>query len=228
MQFFPESLLDSFPFMRFVTDCGPVHTHRFWEMAVFLNGKAYNNETDGKRVKCPPLYCTIFRPNIDCHFVEHSSASEFAHVDIYISNKKMRNICDMIKTDDGTPFIDVLLNSKTIPQFFLSQQTVTLIQASLNKQDFWPQTTDRDNLHSSIIFLILSEYYSSLKNNQLEQSDVVNRVINLLKEPSNFTKRLDEILKPLPFSRTYINQEFKKQTNSTLVSYFFLTRIKPY
>lgn len=220
MHFFSESLLNSFPLMRYVTDCGPMHSHRFFEIAVFVNEHAYNNALNGNRIKCPPLYCMIFRPKIDSHYVEHENSDEFAHIDIYVSNKKMQNICNMIKTEDGTPFMDLLMKSEQIPQFFLSQQAVSLIQNSLYVQDFWPITTEKDNIHSSIIFLILSEYYSNLMKREQNQTDLINQISNLLKKPDNFSHNLDSILKQLPFSRTYINQEFKKQTGYTLIEYF--------
>ena len=186
MRYFSEKLFDSFPLMRFITDCGPMHYHKFWEMAVFLNGKSYNHEPSGKKTKCPPCYCMIYRPNIDSHYVEHDASAEFAHIDIYISNKKMQEICSMIKTDDGTPFIDVLMKSEQIPQFFLSEQAVSFIKNSLCLHDYWPVTTKIDNSHSSIIFLILSEYYSSLKSLQHEQSNITYQIVNLLKNPDNF------------------------------------------
>ena len=219
MRYFSEKLFDSFPLIRCITDCGAMHYHKFWEIAVFLNGKSYNHEPNGKKTKCLPCYCMIFRPNIDSHYVEHDSAN-LAHIDIYISNEKMQNICNILKTEDGTPFIDLLMNSSEIPQFYLSEQTVALIQDSLCLHDFWPVTTIIDNDHSSIILLILSEYYSNLKSQPHEQSDLIYQIVNLLKNPDNFTKNLDDILKQVPFSRTHINQEFKKVTNSTLIAYF--------
>lgn len=225
MQYFPEKMLTSFPLMRLVTDCGPMHSHNFWEIAVFLRGKAYNNNLDKEKISCPPNTCLILRPEIDYHYVEHDSAPDFAHIDIYVTKEKMQNVCSMIKTDDGTPFIDILMKSEQNPQFSLSTQTVALIENALFEENFYPQTAAVNNIHSSIIFLILSEYFSQLANPKNKQIELIYQVFRLLKDPNNFTKRLDEIIKQIPFSRTYINQEFKKATNSTLVEYFSLQKI---
>ena len=219
MVVFPESLVNSIPKALLVAGDSPMHSHKFWEFAIFLFGKSYNYEPNGKKTTCEPLTCMIFRPDKDCHHIRHEIHRSLAHIDIYVSKSKMEEICSLIETENGTPILELLNNSKNTPKFALSKETFSFIQKIVHAKDFSQNTAEINNLHSSIILLILSEYYLSTKQG-LQQSDMIEQIVSLLKNPDNFTYRLDNLLKQVPFSRTHINNEFKKQLGITPIAFF--------
>ena len=218
MLHYSAEYINKIPYCLYITGSCPMHTHGYWEIALFLRGLSYNHTPDNK-IQCPPNYCIIFRPHKDAHFITHESGIIDAHLDIYISDEKLQEICNGFKTENATSLYNLLLNNASTPAFLLSTKATTYINELLSNYDFTKKYPEMENVHSLIITIILNEYFHSLTTNST-QPNIINEVTNLLRDPNNYCSRLEDLLKQIPYSRTYINREFKKYINKTPIEFF--------
>ena len=223
MVYYSGTLIKNTPYCLYITGAAPMHRHEYWEIAIFLKGISYNH-TPGGKIKCPPGTCIILRPNKDCHSITHEPGCIKAHLDLYISDKKMKSICSQLKSGEEISMYEMLMRGDKSPAFLLSKNAIAYIQELLSKQDFITRSPEMDNTHSSIITIILNEYHISLSNVN-EPSEMIKQVIDLLTDPNNYCARLDELLKQVNYSRTYINREFKKFTGKTPIAFFDFHKI---
>ena len=216
---YSSELLKNTPYCLYITGASPMHSHGYWEIAIFLKGLSYNHLPKNEKIQCPPGTCIIFRPEKDYHYITHEEGTLQAHLDVYISDEKMQTFCKTLNTGNEVSFYDLLLQEEKFPQFFLSNNAITYISELLSKQDFITKSPEMDNTHFLIVTMILSEYFNSLSKIS-EPSATVKKVIDLLLDHHNYDIRLEDLLKKIPYSRTYLNREFKKYTNKTPISFF--------
>lgn len=221
---YSDDLMKITPYCLYITGASPLHKHKYWEIAIFLKGISFNHTPKNKKTKCPPGTCLILRPNKDCHMITHEKGCVKAHLDLYISDDKMKKICETLNTDDRVSLYNLLVQRDDSPSFFLSKSATNYIQELLSKHDFITKSPEMDNIHTTIITMILCEYFISLSKTT-EPSDMVKNVIDLLNDPANYCTRLEDLLKQVPYSRTYINREFKKYTEKTPIAFFDYQKI---
>ena len=216
---YSSALLKNTPYCLYITGASPMHSHGYWEIAIFLKGLSYNYLPKNKKEQCPPGTCIIFRPEKDYHFITHEKGTLQAHLDVYISDEKMQEVCKSLNTGNEVSFYNLLLQGEKSPTFFLSNSAIVYINELLSKQDFITKSPEMDNTHLMIVTMILGEYFNSLSKIS-EPSPMIKKIIDLLLDHNNYDVRLEDLLKKIPYSRTYLNREFKKYTNKTPIAFF--------
>ena len=215
---YSTALLKNTPYCLYITGASSMHSHGYWEIAIFLKGLSHNY-TPQEKMQCPPGNCIILRPNKDFHYITHEAGIVNAHLDIYISDEKMQQICNSLTTKNRDSFYKFLLEEENSPMFFLSNTAIAYINELLSKRDFITKSPEMENTHSLIVSIVLSEYFNSLSKIN-EPSLMAKKVIDLLIDPNNFCTRLEDLLSKIPYSRTYINREFKRYANKAPIAFF--------
>ena len=126
MLHFSSAFVKTAPYALYITDAPAMHSHGYWEIAIFLKGLSYNHTPDEK-IQCPPGTCMIFRPSKDFHYITHEAGLIGGHLDVYISERKMHSICHSLNSKNESSLYDLLLQGEKTPTFFLSSNAITYI-----------------------------------------------------------------------------------------------------
>lgn len=196
------------------------HSHYFWEIAITLKGE-YTNCFDSGAIKLEPDTMIVIRPD-DTHYINNLTA---IYRDIYISDKKMREMCDAI-----SPSLYRELKSPVAPPYIkIDKSHINSCETTARlitefRSDY--QTEQIEPLHNILIFKALSAYFEA-KNTSLNVKipqwllDMVSKLnitadYTLLQEPF---ASLSTLIDQTGYSHGHVCREFKKYFNCTPIQY---------
>ena len=191
-----------------------LHRHTFFEITLILRGTAASviNSQQAKQLSAGDLI--LLRP-CDCHSIQPQT-KDYEHLDIYISEEKMRRICATIS--DG--FYEEIMAPDMELNHRFSQIETSLIEkktAVFTRNAGAPDAAPLlDSIHTSIIMQILGEI---MVQRLPASSSIPLWLSNLYLHLSSFhyvSYSVDEIVKTTGYSHSYVCQMFKKTYNTTL------------
>lgn len=193
------------------------HNHKFWEICLVLKGRG----THHFLTHTEPMYAGtmwLLRPH-DVHMIEplapsSSSASSYAHRDIYVEEDTMKRILNGY----GEGFYDTLLNAEKPLSSLLSLSDVAHIEKIINEFSLIDRPFEfmHSVITSHVIACALEQNNISTKK---ETPAWLNNLLDKLNTLDFLVQPMKEIISSIGYSQEYICREFKKYTGTTLSKY---------
>lgn len=196
------------------------HMHTSFEILIQLKGQILNTVNESSR-KLIAGNVVFMRPN-DWHTIEVLPNETHLHRDIYISNEKMRKICDFL---EPTLFKELTESSDPI-YFDISANKIQILESKLvlfneKKSD----SLDQESLHTCIIFELLSDYIYYRTYNELSYPTWLQKFLTYVNTPDIMSLKISDLTKFTGYSREHLGREFKKYIGQTLESYMTELRL---
>ncbi len=204
--------------------CAPLHVHNDWEIMVVSEGTVSNlinkvtyNSISGSVYILPPKSTHSF-----------TSSSSHIHWDIYCEDATMKRLCDDIRPD----LYDSLFSN--IAHFTLPHDELTPLIKNLKRiHNFYPPLVLDEQKHYSTLRAFTNSIISFLLNYHevlsIEEDTSIPswllQFVDMLQQPENFSKRIQEIAKFSNYSYPQLARLFKKYFKSSLLNFVIRLRL---
>lgn len=199
------------------------HIHEFWEITYTVSGKLTNFVNERAMVCDPFTQFLIMKPG-DIHKIKPDNGNfspyeaKFYHRDIYVTDEKMRSICNELSPD----LYEELL-TRTDPVYVtLRNNILECLEVSLNlfnsvEQCSVSTATLLPSIHTSIVATLLGLYIENkvLRNKQFPKW--IEDFFKKLNTEEFLTKNVTDIVAEFSYSHSYICRSFKKYVGKTMV-----------
>lgn len=196
------------------------HLHTSFEILILLSGKIENTVNESVRTLMP-CDVVIMRPG-DWHTISLPPNVSHLHRDIYISEQKMREICNFLATD---LFHEITQSSEPI-YFSIDAARMQILENKLllfNIKNF--DSMDYESFHTCIVCDILSDYTEYKIAHARNHPDWLQNLLSYLNNPQNLSLKTNDLAKLTNYRREHLSREFKKYIGKTLEAYITELRI---
>lgn len=204
---------------RFLTN---THSHTFWEITYTLFSQLATQVINGHSVEIGSNEFLIIRP-FDTHELIRSGKTVVKDRNIFVSEEKMRKICDSI---DGNLYKRLSTGSEPIVCPF-PQHTVEVLEGRLNLFGNFKDGNEAvlESIHSTIVAYLLGLYIESTLNIPKSYPAWLQELLNNLRDPQFANQSVSDIVKTTNYSHGWVCKNFKKITGQSIVNYILDRRL---
>lgn len=194
------------------------HSHFFWEFTYVISGELVNS-VNSKRFETKALSEVLLIKPGDTHQIinELQNQPTQYHRDIYVSSEKMKKICNFLDEN----LYNTLLNSSEI---VLKTETHFLesLEYSLTffarKGLMCPELIDiLEQIHTTAVFQLLGVFIKNRSHIPANYPQWINDFFESIKTEQGLCTPINDLIKNIPYSHSYICREFKKHVGKTMV-----------
>lgn len=219
---YTEAQTQNSPYTNYVqSPSNELHNHTYWEFFVALSGNG-TQTLNGKTIPLSPGNVFLLRPLKDNHFFTLVKDKEsYRHRDVYIADSDMKTYCDII----SPTLYDELLNSPNAISFNISSSMYKYVEEILSLPNVASSKMlqIQKNVHFAVAINLLTTYETTKL--PTVQPVWLDKFVEDLKNPENFTVSIEKLTAKIPYSHGYICKEFKKNMNQTIINFFNLQKI---
>ena len=199
------------------------HAHEFWEITYTISGSLTNYVND-RPIPCNPYTQFLIMKPGDVHAIKpdngdaSSYESKYYHRDIYVTDEKMRSVCNAISPD-----LYAVLLSQTDPVCVPVQNSILeCLEGTLNMFNSFEQCAASSaeffpGIHASIIATLLGLYLEKKIRRPQQFPKWIEDFFKKLNTEEFLTRDVSEIVNELSYSHSYICRSFKKYVGKTMM-----------
>lgn len=203
-----------------------LHSHYFWEFTYSVSGDLINKVNDTPIKSHMLREILLIKPG-DTHEIlcpEQAMTTQY-HRDIYITPEKMKKCCDLL----SPTLYEELLNN---PLIVLDTQRENLetLEYTLKLFQQYNGQSQKDiqfleQLHTTVIFQLLGFYIKDSIPSTKKYPAWIEKFFEQLKDEKFLCQKIEDIIKSLNYSHSYLCREFKRHVGKTMSQYLYEARV---
>ena len=195
------------------------HNHTFWEIVVVLSGSITHVINDNVQTLSANSIMFL-RPYKDIHYFIGGD-DNYRHRDIYVSVEDMEQWCGYL----SDTLFDTLYSAKDPITCSIPSATINHIENSFLSRSF--EFSHDTQLYKNLQFTTAITLLTSFQISQLTTATPpwISALIKEMKNPSNFSRPVEELTAETHYSHCHVCREFKKYTNRTIINFFIEQKI---
>lgn len=206
------------------TQYNPLHSHVEWEIVLPIIGDVYHTINNQTYYLDPKTDCEILLSKpYDLHVINNYGVY-YEHIDIYIEDNTMKELCDLI----DPKLYDHIIYSHTRHALSIKKEDYDFIY-SLSRRLIDAQkigaTEQAFSIHLTLVCFVterLSQLYS--KSSETIPKGLSD-FLEYIHSPDSFDKSMDYFAEYSGFSRSRLSVLFKKHIGTTLTDYHNVIKI---
>ncbi|MGN1052957.1 MAG: AraC family transcriptional regulator [Candidatus Scatosoma sp.] len=203
------------------------HRHEYFELAFVVKSKCIN-VINQREIAFEPNVCTLLRPD-DVHYfkdVKMSAFGDYQHIDVYVSRKKMQEICEFLSPN----LHQTVLNISAPIVFNLSRDAAS---TAVKKANFLTNSASDaekcEPIHTSLVVLLLSVWLEErIISRSAAQSvpEWIGKLLQKTNSPDYILKPVFQIAQDFGYTPEHLSREFHKFMGLTLKQYLIQKKME--
>ena len=192
-----------------------LHGHIYWEFFIMTEGRIVHVLNDKKSTMQKYDYCLV--GPADLHRFEQYGAEHSKHLNICLTDKEFRNLCDFTDQSLYNDIVSRRVNiTGKLKQDELDRLCGIANRALMCGEDF---TRQKNMLISTLFFEMMEAIVNDLSAEKNSYPDWLNLLLERLNTTETMNMSVDEIIRMSGFSHTHLLRQFKKYTGQTIMEY---------
>lgn len=193
------------------TDFKMMHEHNHWEILIVLSG-IIKHTINGEETILHKGDACIIRPHDIHNLVLPNENLNYLHINYTFDNDTARTFCNLHYD------YKELLNYKNTLYFSINDDDLSYIQEKI----LFTQNLPKDEYSNSTKLLInylFVKFFEQFLFYNPTYPNWLNKFLDILKNPVNFDKSVQELAKLSPYSYSQLSRIFKKHLNTSIMDY---------
>lgn len=190
-----------------------LHYHNFYEFFIVTSGEAVH-EMNSKKQNLHKGMLVFVRPD-DRHRIISSYVKKSAHINVSVTDRKLRNICQSI----DVPFDELVNNFENTVNLSVEELDSFVRKAEKISLMYFNSDERYHILTAEILVDAIFKLYKRSISSDFDFPNEFNEILEKLHSPAYYDCTAEDVYSLVGFSPPVVIEMFKKYTNKTVVEY---------